>query len=472
MGAAGVSGESFVKVGALLCGLLASAFVWALPYAPASLLPATIFDLYPEFVALWARFSGQAFLGLLVWHGLVATGILGGLLCVLTPAAGTLVLLMGAAGWAFLGLLLPGGFTLPVLIPLGLTAAAALFAFGAAIAAGLRRREARRQRRPSIEELEREDALQAEPEVELRRSAELKGVRAMREVEPLPIEPLRPEEPDEQENVAEADDDLDQRTRPLPVYQAESSGFDDDRRDTRIVERRGSPVLAALNALLLLLLTAAVGILLYSEYRSGALSAAFAFLPPASTVAAVEPVAPAPAAATEAAAQPEPEPAPETQPVQVLAPAQPEVRVSTVPLDFAELSTTTWDDPFAYCTGVGTIDAPDRRYDGPAGVPTIVAALPAAGSAPQWRCFNGSVLACTATAAESCEKTPSIAEMTAYCAANPDARDLGTAGRSWGCRGTRPEIPLGQAWPVDARGFLPGAWSLVAPPAAPVPPAG
>jgi hypothetical protein len=38
---------------------------------------------------------------------------------------------------------------------------------------------------------------------------------------------------------------------------------------------------------------------------------------------------------------------------------------------------------------------------------------------------------------------------------------------SWFCKETEPQIPEGQSWPVDARGFLPGAWvAITRPPAA------
>jgi hypothetical protein len=61
-----------------------------------------------------------------------------------------------------------------------------------------------------------------------------------------------------------------------------------------------------------------------------------------------------------------------------------------------------FDDPFAYCAAVGTIDAPDARYAGPA-LPQAVArglqaALgPPAGTEPEptWRCMAGKVHACT-----------------------------------------------------------------------------
>jgi len=394
-----------VKVGALLCGLLASAFAWAAPYV--------LSDLTPAFLALWP-IDDPPFSGLLAWHALIATGVLGGLLCVLTPATGTLVLLAGAVGWAVLGTQLAGGFTIQVLVPLGLCALAALFALAAAIRAGLRRRRDRYQM--SEEELDREDALQMEPEVELRRAAALKGVRAMREAEP-----------EDDELTIEGVDEREPRSRQLPVYDATVDRDDDDHPVTHVIERRGNPVLGLLNLIVLLLLCAAVAVLLYSEYVSGGLRAALTPPPP-----------------------PPPPPAP-----------PPEVKVSTTPLNLADLSTSTWDDPFAYCAAIGTVDGPDRRYAGPASTPAIGAAFASPTRAPRWRCLNGALLACTAATDAACDPTPSVAQMIAHCTANPDAKNMVAPSGTWSCRGTRPEIPLGQAWPVDARGFLPGAWKVV-----------
>ena len=413
-----------MKVGALLCGLLASAFAWAAPYV--------LSDLTPAFLALWP-IDDPPFSGLLAWHALIATGVLGGLLCVLTPATGTLVLLAGAVGWAVLGTQLAGGFTIQVLVPLGLCALAALFALAAAIRAGLRRRRDRYQM--SEEELDREDALQMEPEVELRRAAALKGVRAMREAEP-----------EDDELTIEGVDEREPRSRQLPVYDATVDRDDDDHPVTHVIERRGNPVLGLLNLIVLLLLCAAVAVLLYSEYVSGGLSAAFNL--PAPTSVAMATAVSAPVMPAEVPTLETPALAP------VTTPPPPEVKVSTTPLNLADLSTSTWDDPFAYCAAIGTVDGPDRRYAGPASTPAIGAAFASPTRAPRWRCLNGALLACTAATDAACDPTPSVAQMIAHCTANPPS---GT----WSCRGTRPEIPLGQAWPVDARGFLPGAWKVV-----------
>ncbi len=65
----------------------------------------------------------------------------------------------------------------------------------------------------------------------------------------------------------------------------------------------------------------------------------------------------------------------------------PEVKVSTTPLNLADLSTSTWDDPFAYCAAIGTVDGPDRRYAGPPSTPAIGACFGIARS-PSIACPN------------------------------------------------------------------------------------
>ena len=62
-----------------------------------------------------------------------------------------------------------------------------------------------------------------------------------------------------------------------------------------------------------------------------------------------------------------------------------------------------------------------------------------------------------------CALTPSVSEMVEFCTQNPGAQGLQAPNGSWSCQGTRPTIPQGENWPVDARGFLPGAWIVIPP---------
>ena len=136
-------------------------------------------------------------------------------------------------------------------------------------------------------------------------------------------------------------------------------------------------------------------------------------------------------------------------------------------VETAALGDEPYLDPFSYCAAVGTVDFPDHRYAGPYLVPVVADALrvPAASSPDRvkWRCFEGAVLGCASFDWPICAVTPSVPEMLEFCSKNPTARGLQAPNGNWSCNGTRPEIPAGENWPVDARGFLPTAWITIPP---------
>jgi hypothetical protein len=108
-----------------------------------------------------------------------------------------------------------------------------------------------------------------------------------------------------------------------------------------------------------------------------------------------------------------------------------------------------FEDPFAYCAAVGTIDAPDARYAGPTMPDAVARGLKAAFDMPEsaplepfrdrstWRCMAGKVYACTAGANLPCgekadtSRSPTSA-MTAFCRDNPgsDAIPMVVTGRA------------------------------------------
>ncbi len=149
---------------------------------------------------------------------------------------------------------------------------------------------------------------------------------------------------------------------------------------------------------------------------------------------------------------------------------------------------TTYTDPFAYCTTVRTIDAPDARYVGPAVPETIARGLRAATAAApdtpldrfvtgtSWRCMDGQVYACTVGANLPCaeqattSRTPT-GDMTTYCQAhaNADALPGFVTGRAtvyaWRCvNGVA--TPGRELMQVDARGFIANIWYAIDPPGA------
>lgn len=142
-------------------------------------------------------------------------------------------------------------------------------------------------------------------------------------------------------------------------------------------------------------------------------------------------------------------------------------------------------DPFAYCKAVGTIDAPDERYTGPAVTERIAAGLrdafglPASASiAPflrgtSWRCMNGALYACNVGANLPCQakadtsRTPTAA-MIQFCTVQPEAAAIPmvVTGREtvylWRCLQGVPLI-LKQVTSPDERGFLANIWYRIEP---------
>ena len=143
-------------------------------------------------------------------------------------------------------------------------------------------------------------------------------------------------------------------------------------------------------------------------------------------------------------------------------------------------STGSYTDPFAYCAAVGTMDAPDERYAGPAAPEAVIEGLRAkagiAEDAPDdwvapgtvWRCMDGDVWACFVGANLPCSakadtSTTPRPEMEDFCSENPDADFIPAAvtGRAtvyeWRCDGATPEV-VQQLVTPDAQGFPSDIW--------------
>jgi len=145
-----------------------------------------------------------------------------------------------------------------------------------------------------------------------------------------------------------------------------------------------------------------------------------------------------------------------------------------------------FDDPFAYCAAVGTMDAPDARYAGPKTPDAIARGLKTALGMPDdapleplrensiWRCMAGRVYACAYGANLPCEekadtsRSPTSA-MSAFCRDDPaaDAIPMVVTGRAtvyaWRCADGAPAIER-QISEADARGYLAGIWYEIARP--------
>jgi len=144
-----------------------------------------------------------------------------------------------------------------------------------------------------------------------------------------------------------------------------------------------------------------------------------------------------------------------------------------------------FSDPFAYCAAVGTVDAPDERYVGPAVPDAIVKALREelgiAEEAPKewivkgtvWRCMDGKVWACfiganiPCTAKANTSQTPT-SEMVDFCKEHPtaDVIPASVTGREtiyeWRCQDGAPKI-VKQVFKPDARGFISDFWYEISP---------
>jgi hypothetical protein len=156
-------------------------------------------------------------------------------------------------------------------------------------------------------------------------------------------------------------------------------------------------------------------------------------------------------------------------------------------LSAAKAETGALNDPVTYCQAVGTIDAPDAKYKGPAVPdwmvakaypPEAIKAQKDAGMDPKraivWRCASGGVLMCVQGNAPQCgkastSKTPTKA-MQDYCAETPNADviPLYVIGHEtpmifdWGCHGKEPTIKS-QVFKVDAQGYPAELWQTVTP---------
>jgi hypothetical protein len=254
-------------------------------------------------------------------------------------------------------------------------------------------------------------------------------------------------------------------------------------------QRRRGPLGGLLRVLVLILFVLVVGGIAAAVYfyERGGTSNLFGSRPPAAEAPAPAASIPQPAVATPApaavsAAQSAPAtPAPATPAPAVAEAAAPAVQPAPTadttpaaatpdqtpaPADTAAASAPpTYTDLFAYCRAVDTTDTPDSMYTGPA-VPAAVLktlGLSAPSDQAHWRCANQDVLACNSNHGAACDLTPTVDMMLSYCAGHPDAKRIPAPNGSWDCNGKRPVIPRDQKWPVDARGFYPGAWKRVVP---------
>jgi hypothetical protein len=442
-------------------------------------------ELMAPFMAAWPSGESWRSAALAVWYGLPAAAIFAGLLALLAPGMAAALLLVVAAGWGAMGLLLPA-FAVP---ELAIAPGAALIASVLAMIAGewqVRRTRSMRRRFRDSRMLEddvddpqpttsrymaaadevsaREQALNSEPDLlsrerraspalaslaaAERRSDPIRTVRTPQDWAP----PKRDQEPEmptefnpftrrtppqlEQEPVAvpqpapqpepafEPIERAERRSEPRPERMRAMPLAEPDERDEpkRGGIGLGAAVLLGLNLLVVAALAALAGYLYANAGQAPVAPVAAVTLP-------ATPATPAPAATADA----------------------------------------SWDNPFSYCEAVGTMDVPDQRYVGPP-VPTAISAgvrAPATAAADRvkWRCFEGRVLGCKSYQWPVCDKVPTTAELAAYCTQNPNAPRLLAPAGTWACENGQPRLPAGVSWARDARGFEAAGWTIVPKPA-------
>jgi hypothetical protein len=140
---------------------------------------------------------------------------------------------------------------------------------------------------------------------------------------------------------------------------------------------------------------------------------------------------------------------------------------------------STYDDPFAYCAAVGTVDEPNALYAGLAMPDAIVQGMIGQGivtaDAPPdfqrsatWRCMDGAVWVCHYGANLPCREKADTSQaptaaMQEFCTANPESEVIPAAvtGRAtvheWKCTAGQPQV-VRQLFQVDPQGFLSDFW--------------
>ncbi|MDB5540635.1 MAG: hypothetical protein JWQ89_2362 [Devosia sp.] len=489
-----------MRIAALFLGLMAGLFALLAPSALRT-------DLMSPFLEMWSANSSERLLGTIVWYAIPAAALAGGLLATVTPGFAALLLLGAAVGWLGVGLSMPQHFNYQLIAPAAAAGLGALLAFLAGELQLRRRRMARRGRLAEAAglddngEIEREAALRMDPLLMPRDEQPPPPRRTI----PLTLDdltvptraesiPLRWHDDDAPRPHRGGDDWAEVRRSPPPPQPPQSSRgeaqvrpeprpievesrpvpgrSDRDIRPERLVQRemppakgrrgQGSALVAAMaagGAVLALGLLLAGGYVLYRGGMPAGLPA-----PPAqaTAIAAANEIPAAPATAPPALPKLT---TPET--VRVAAPS------AVAPLEAAHepalvgttTQTETYADPFSYCRAVKTIDYVDNRYSGPAFTDAIAQALlippSTARDRVRWRCFEGTVLACTSYVGPVCDMAPTVTEMQEFCRRYPQVDQLMAPSGTWSCADGRPQLPPDASWPIDERGFLPESWVAV-----------
>ncbi len=488
---------------ALFCGVVAGLFALL---APAG----TNVDQLTPFLSRWGGTPDRDTLATIAWYAPTVTAIIAGMLAVVLPAAGGVLMLLAAGAWLAIALSGQQFFTIHLWGPAGVALVGALLSLLIAEFSARRRRDEPEEPRPvrrrpqrDPEADEREAAFSMDPRLVTREEA---PPRPAREI-PLTLEDVAPPEPrsepvrrrsesiwpDEtnresnRKSIFERIDVADLPRRSLIAERETADSRRNRRQDAEPAEdqpRRWVPWLVAGNVAVVLVLAVIIGnVMLNPQRPAGGTAAATAVAEPAPANVTV----PQAGAAQVADAEPE-RLIPNLWP-SLADPSAPPADVTAVgtaaagPVPAAATANVggavgggLYTDPHAYCAAVVNVDYVDARYSGPRFTPDIAEALRVPlESAPDrvsWRCVNGVVWACASFDWPVCAATPTANEMLEYCRRNPTIPRLLAPNGTWACVSGRPSLPEGASWPVDQRGFFPNAWIPVVAPVRPVPQSG
>jgi len=145
---------------------------------------------------------------------------------------------------------------------------------------------------------------------------------------------------------------------------------------------------------------------------------------------------------------------------------------------------SAYNDPFAYCAAIGTIDTPDSQYNGVKITNSIIQSMIRQGivsaDAPMefqqnmvWRCMNHKVWVCQFGANIPCMEKADISQtptsgMLDYCSTNPTADNIPAyvTGRAtvyeWRCKNGKPEMAK-QLFTIDPQGYPTVYWYELTP---------
>jgi hypothetical protein len=448
----------------LLCGVVAGIVGLGFGWWGES---AALVDIYrwppPQFVA-----------AVLAIHLASANSIAGGLLVLVNPRVGGMMMLASASGWLLIVALLGGGLGLSMAALIGVGAGGGLLAFLPSLSRPVLRLDQVDSERPqSISAPQPARTMEAEEVPVQEEPATYNWRSTVYDASEDHSRPFTPNqwrfEAPEQAPGEEAADRGEPPPPPPRMPDLEPWVGADDRSDRVAYQIHGGQIrpltlkaarrrrsrgrsLAGLAALTVLVV--GVPTLLVVDHRMQLLAAMDE--PTTGTAEAAQPLLDAQAGQSDLSAESRLE-------VRAL-PAFDESTVEPAEATAPALAIpAAYPTPFDYCADQPDIDDPDRSMIAE-GLPLpliegVREVTNIADAEVLWRCMGEVVWVCAQPPeGVACDKVPTTAERRAYCAQNPGASDIVAAAGTWHCEGTTPVVPGGDQRTTDPRGYDRLAW--------------